>query len=291
VATGQELIDEAVEVLEASSAIDHWQRHRERVEAEELLTVALGDRDWEPEDDVPGPAARRFRRLIGRRAEGEPVPYIRGYSEFRGLRVTVRRGVFVPRDSSEFLAEQAIRRLRRRSRPVVVDLATGAGVVALAVANEVPHAEVVGTDLSASAAALARANARRLGLRARFVQGDLFAGLPTRLRGAVDVITLHPPYVGRRELRELPREVLGYEPVESLTDHSPKGLALIERAAGEGRGWLSRGGWLLVEVSPDRSRPVATLLRRAGYAEVRSTKGGLRVTRVVTGRAGGPEVR
>ena len=284
-ATGQELIDEAVEVLEASQAIDHWQRHRERVEAEELLTHALGHPGWEPEDEVPGPAARRFRRLITRRAEGEPVPYIRGHAEFRGLRVTVRRGVFVPRDSSEFLAEQAIRRLRRRSRPVAVDLATGAGVVALAVANEVSHAEVVGTDVSGAATALARANARRLGLRARFARGDLFAAVPARLRGAVDVITLHPPYVGRRELRELPREVVGFEPVESLTDHSPKGLGLVERAAGEGREWLRRGGWLLVEVSPDRSRPVATLLRRAGYVDVRSTKGGLAVTRVVTGRA------
>jgi release factor glutamine methyltransferase len=285
VATGQELIDEAVEVLEASQAIDHWQRHRERVEAEELLTHALGHPGWEPEDEIAGPAARRFRRLIARRAEGEPVPYIRGYAEFRGLRVTVRRGVFVPRDSSEFLAEQAIRRLRRRSRPVVVDLATGAGVVALAVANEVPHAEVVGTDVSAAATAMARGNARRLGLRVRFVRGDLFAALPARLRGVIDVITLHPPYVGRRELGALPREVLGFEPVESLTDHSPKGLGLVERAAGEGREWLRRGGWLLVEVSPDRSRSVATLLRRAGYVDVRSTKGGLAVTRVVTGRA------
>lgn len=283
--TAQELIDDAVEILEASDAIDHWQHHRERIEAEELLNHALGSDDWEPEDEIGSPVARRFRRLVERRATGEPVAYIRGWVAFRGLRIRAGRGVFVPRDSSEFLAEQAVRRLRGRREPVHVDLATGAGTVALAVANEVRRARVVGADLSAEAVSLARANARRLALGARFVKGDLFDAVPADLRGRVDVVTLHPPYVGKRELRDLPKEVLAFEPVGSLTDHSPRGLGLIERTARQGHGWLRRGGWLLIEVSPDRSRPVATLLRRAGYGEVRSTKGGLAVTRVLTGRA------
>ena len=279
-----ELIDEAVEALEASSTIDHWQRDRERIEAEELLTHLVGP-DWQPEDTVPPTVIRSFRRLVARRATGEPVPYIKGYAEFRGLKLIAKPGVFVPRDSTEFLAEQAVRRLRRRTAPVHVDLATGSGPVALAVANEVPGAEVHGTDLAAKPIATAKANARRLGLAVRFHRGDLFGALPTDLRHRVDVITFHPPYVGKREVKTLPIEVLGFEPLESLTDHSPKGLGLIERTAVEAWGWLGSRGWLLIEVSPDRSRAVATLLGRAGYSEVRSTKGGIAVTRVLTARS------
>src|SRR5438477_13193181 len=115
--TADELIDEAVEALEASPAIDHWQRDRERIEAEELLTHLLGP-DWQPEDDVPRAVVRSFRRLVARRVTGEPVPYIKGYAEFRGLKLIARPGAFVPRDSTEFLAEQAVRRLRRRPHPV-----------------------------------------------------------------------------------------------------------------------------------------------------------------------------
>jgi release factor glutamine methyltransferase len=144
---------------------------------------------------------------------------------------------------------------------------------------------VHGTDLAAEAVALARANARRLGIPAHFHQGDLFVPLPRRLAGTVDVITLHPPYVGKRELRDLPLEVLRFEPVDSLTDHSPKGLGLIGRVALEAHVWLKPGGWVLIEVSPDRARAVATVLRRSGYSEVRSTKGGLKVTRVIAGRS------
>ena len=282
--TAQELIDRTVERLEASPAIDHWQKGRERIEAEELLSHLIGT-DWVAGDEISPGVRRRFERLIERRVTGEPVPYIKGHVEFRGLELLARPGVFVPRDSSEELAEQAVRRLRRRRSPVAVDLATGSGPVALAIANEVKGAEVYGTDLSEDAIRLARQNVRRLHLPVRFLLGDLFGALPRRIAGGVDVITLHPPYVGKRELRDLPEEVLKFEPVMSLTDHSPKGMGLIERTAAEAWDWLKAGGWLLIEVSPDRSRQVATILRRAGYTEVRSTKGGLEVTRVLTARA------
>ena len=285
--TGQELIDEAVDVLEASEALDHWQHDRERIESEELLTHLMGP-DWQAGDVIAPATVRRFRKLVARRATGEPVPYILGYAEFRGLRLIAKPGAFVPRDSTEFLAQQAVRRLRRRTRPVHVDLATGSGPVALAVAHEVPAAEVHGADLSAAPIRLARENARRLGLRLAFHRGDLFDALPADLAGRVDVITFHPPYVGNKEVRTLPAEVLAFEPLESLTDHSPLGMGLIERAAAEAWDWLRPKGWLLVEVSPDRSRRVATVLRRAGYADVRSTKGGLGVTRVLTALARRP---
>ena len=280
-----ELIERAARLLEASDAIDHWQRHRELIEAEELLMHVMGGEEPEPDDDIPPGARRRFEAMVARRATGEPIPFIKGYAEFRGIDLIARPGVFVPRDSSEFLAEQAVRRLRARKRPVALDLATGGGTIALAIVNEVPGAEVFGTDVSAEAVKLARANARRLGLEASFVVGDLFGGLPARLRGRVAVITLHPPYVPRRDVRHLPDEIREWEPAHTLTDNSVDGMGLVQRAVAEGPDWLARDGWLLMEVSPDRSREVLSIYRRGGFREVRSTKGGeLKVTRVIVGR-------
>jgi release factor glutamine methyltransferase len=285
----RQLLDRAEDVLVESPSVDHWQAGRERLEAEDLLEFVLGEFPDDLDDEVTAPARRRFERLVARRATGEPVPLITGTFEFRGLRMKVRPGVFVPRDSSEWLVEQAVSRLRRRAKPVVVDLATGAGPMALAMANELPRAEVYGTDLTAEAVALARENARRLKIPARFVQGDLFSGLPRRLAGRLDMITFHPPYLGRREIRDLPDEIRHFEPISALTDQSPTGMFLIERAAEESEDWLRPGGWIHVEVSPDRSRQVAALLRRSAFRDVRSTKdpaGGLLAdaSRVIVGR-------
>jgi release factor glutamine methyltransferase len=280
-----EALDRAIATLVASPAIDHWQKDREAIEAEDLLMHAMDVDDVDPDDEVTPSQLRRFDTMVRRRATGEPTQFIKGYAEFRGLRLIAKPGVFVPRDSTEFLAEQAVRRLRRRAGAVAVDLATGGGTVALAIANETRGVEVYGTDVSAEAVRIARANARRLGLTATFVTGDLFGGLPRRLRGSVDVITLHPPYVARGELKDLPEEIRRFEPAHTLTDRSVDGLGLIERTALESGEWLRRRGWLLIEISPDRARAVSSLLRRSGFADVRSTMGGeLKVTRVVVGR-------
>jgi release factor glutamine methyltransferase len=280
-----EVLTDAVARLKASTAIDHWQRDREEIESDELLSYALGVDRIDPKEDVPAGVRRRFDRLIARRATGEPVQLITGHAVFRGLEIVARPGVFVPRDSTEYLAEQAIRRLRGRRRPVAVDLATGGGTVALAIANEVRGVRVFGTDISLTAVRVARDNAERLHLRATFFKGDLFGRLPAELEGRVDVLTLHPPYVARDELRELPEEIRRFEPVHTLSDRSPDGLGLVGRAASEGPRWLKSGGWLLIEVSPDRSRSVASVLRRNGFGDVRSTMDrGFKVTRVLVGR-------
>jgi release factor glutamine methyltransferase len=271
--------------MKASPAIDHWQKDREEIEAEDLLMHAMGVDELEPDDEVPAGARRRFERLIARRVTGEPVQFIKGYAEFRGLELISKPGVFIPRDSTGFLAEQAIRRLRRRKRAVAVDLATGGGTVALAVKNETKGVKVYGADLSRDAVKIARKNAERLRLRVTFVAGDLFGGLPASIAGSVDVITLHPPYVAKHELKELPDEIRKFEPADTLTDHSDDGLGLVQRAAAESLDWLCTGGWLLVEVSPDRSKAVAKVFRRNGYRDVKITKGGeFKITRVIVGR-------
>jgi release factor glutamine methyltransferase len=242
--------------------------------------------DPDPGDRIPERDRREFLELIDRRATGEPIPYIKGFTEFRGLELISEPGVFVPRDSSEFLAEQAIRRLRRRRSPVLVDLATGAGTIALSVANEVPKATVYGTDLSQEAVKLARRNARSLGLQARFATGDIFGGLPKKIRGTVDVITVHPPYVAEHEVQDLPDEIKDWEPVHTLTDASRDGLGFVRRTVEEGPDWLGRKGWLLMETDPDRARDVKRVMAKGGFRDVRSTKGGdIKITRVIVGRA------
>jgi release factor glutamine methyltransferase len=276
--------------LKQSPAIQHWPADRERREAAVLLSFALGDPDAsdelaDPESVVSTRPGVRYRRLIERRASGEPMAHIIGWTTFRGLRIAVGRGAFVPRQSSELMAENAVRRLRRRRTPVAVDLATGIGPVALAVAHAIPAAQVHGTDISRNAVRQARANAASLGLgNAAFHCGDLFGSLPAGLRGRVDVITIHSPYVPPAELDDLPLEIRGFEPEDALTDRSADGLGLLQRTAEEAPDWLRRGGWLLVEVSPDRARVVRSLLVRSGYRDVRSTRGWPDISRVIVGR-------
>ena len=142
-----------------------------------------------------------------------------------------------------------------------------------------------GTDVSKDAIKLARKNANRLDLTVEFRVGDLFGALPKKLRGSVDVITLHPPYVADGEIEDLPDEIRRWEPVHTLTDRSDDGLGLIRRTVDEAPQWLRRRGWLLMEVDPDRARDVMPIYRRGGFRDVESTKGGsLKVTRVIVGR-------
>jgi release factor glutamine methyltransferase len=284
-----DLVASGAKRLKRSPAIDHWPRSRDRDEAERLLALVVGLEDpeeLEPDDVVDGRAVRRYQGLIRRRAGGEPMAHILGWTQFAELRLRVRPGTFVPRQSSEFTAEQALRRLRGRRSPAAVDLATGIGPIALAMGAGARRAEVHGTDISEVAVRQARANARALKLsNVSFYRGDMFAPLPRRLRGRIDVVTAHVPYVPKQELRDLPLEIRGFEPDHTLTDFTESGLTLAERAAGEAGDWLRVGGWILLEVSPDFAREVRSLLVRAGYRDIRSTKGWPQVTRVLVGRA------
>jgi release factor glutamine methyltransferase len=286
--TAGDAIRDGTERLAKSPAIDHYPKTRDRWEATALIAHVLdvAEEDLDRRERLDVRARRRFDNLIRRRAGGEPMAHILGYMEFRDLRFRVRPGTFVPRQSSEFTVVQAARRLRGRRRPVMVDLATGIGPIATAAAHEVRRARVHGTDISPEAIRDARANARDLRVRnVTFHKGDLYRPLPRDLRGEVDVITIHAPYVPRDEVEDLPLEVRGFEPEHTLTDYSDLGMELLTRAAVEGREWLRSGGWLLAEVSPDRGRPAKTVMRAAGYGDIRSTTGWPNVTRVLVGRA------
>jgi len=259
-------------------------RGDERIQAEELLEHAAGQ-ELDDDDEVDAATRRKYERLLERRAKGEPIGYIRGYEMFRGMRLAVKPGAFIPRETTEFLAQQAIRRIRRRKDPIAADLATGVGGVALAIAHEVPHADVYGTDIATTALALARANAKINRLpNARFLTGSMYEPLPKRLKGTLDVIASHPPYVASHELKGLPAELIDFEPVESLTDASRDGLGLVRVLVGGAREWLKPDGWLCVEVASDLARTLRSMLVRASFREVQSTRGEYAYTRVLVGK-------
>ena len=278
-----DLTEEAKRTLVAVNERFGWQGDEED-QAWDLLVHVWG-REPDLDDEVPPDVERKFQKLVKRRVTGEPMAFILGWVEFLDFRLNLKPGAFVPRLTTEFLAEQAIKRLRRRKSPVHVDLATGIGPVPLGVARAVPKATVYGLDISRKAVHQARTNADRLGVHnVTFLRSDMFSALPKRLRGEVDVVTIHPPYVPRGEVSDLPIEIKGFEPQHTLTDRSSDGLGLVRRVVDEGRDWLRPSGWLLIEIVAAEWKRIAPMLRKAGYTDVRSTYGELKLTRVITGR-------
>lgn len=267
----KELLELGERVLGDSSA--RFEDHDDLYEARQLLASALRITDDDAEDlpdayEPPPRQRERYLSYITRRAGGEPQPFILGRIEFYGLDLKVRPGAFVPRPSSELTVHRAVKKLKGRRHPVLVDVCTGAGPIALAIADELPAADVWGTDIQAAGLDQGRANARRLGIRnVSFRRGDMYGALPSRLRGTVDVITAHVPYVPPNELEDLPSEVKDYEPVSTLTDHSDDGLGLMWHAIEGAPRLLKPGGWLLLEMSDDLAGKVKKMCRTAGLTD------------------------
>lgn len=285
-----ELLEIAERVLADSSHI--FDEHDNLHEAEQLLAHVLNVEVEDLDDDeVPSRREReRFLALVARRAGGEPFPFLVGYIDFYGLRLDVKPGPFVPRPSSELTVARAVARARRRTSavPIVVDVCAGSGPIALAIADELPRAEVWGLDIDTSGIAQAKKNARSLEIpNTRFKVSDMYDALPQRLWGAVDVITGHVPYVPPDELDDLPTEVREYEPVHTLSDSSADGLELMRRAASEAPGWLAPGGWLLLEMSEDLVKKVSRMCTKAGLEVMRVADDEDRLSVVVEARKPG----
>ena len=192
--------------------------------------------------------------------------------------MTVRPGVFIPRPETEVLVEVALECLGRREEPVVVDVGTGTGAVALAIADERPGSRVFATDLSPEAVELSTENAARLGLSVTVLQGDLLDPLPPTLRGAVDLVVSNPPYVTDAEYDDLPAEVRA-DPRLALVG----GTRLHERLAAGAIRWLRRGGALAVEIGASQGPEVAKVLERS-YEDVGIVPDLARRDRIVVGR-------
>ncbi|HEU4354070.1 MAG TPA: peptide chain release factor N(5)-glutamine methyltransferase [Actinomycetota bacterium] len=237
-----------------------------RANAEVLLMHVLGtDRGglYARTEGLDAREARMFGRALCQRCAGTPLQHLTGEQAFRRILLEVRPGVFVPRPETEVLVDIALRTLAGTEAPVVVDVGTGAGAVALAVKHERPDATVLATDLSPEAVELARANAARLALDVDVREGDLFEPLPSEIRGWVDLVLSNPPYVTTEEYADLPEEVRA-EPALALLG----GVPLYERLAERALRWLRDGGVLAVEIGQTQGPAVAELFRRS-FTDVR----------------------
>jgi release factor glutamine methyltransferase len=244
-----------------------------RQDAETFLARALGTSRLglytTPCRAVPAGACAAFEGLLARRARHEPVQYLLGEAEFSGLVLAVGRDVFIPRPETEALVDRALS--LDRPAATVVDVCTGSGALACALAVRRPAWAVWAVERAAAAAACARANVRRLGLarRVQVLTGDLFAPLRGQVAaGTVDLIVTNPPYLAQSLLPALPVEVRDWEPREAL-DGGPDGLAVIRRVLAEAPDWLSPGGGLLMEIGEEHGPGVRALTRGGPWARAR----------------------
>lgn len=242
----------------------------DRLDAELLLAHALGvNRAWffAHAEDVPDAGSvQRFNALIRRRAAGEPIAYITGTRDFWSLTLEVTPATLIPRPETELLVELALDRLPTGGS--VVDLGTGSGAIALAIAKERPDATVVAVDFSPTALDVARRNAHRLGLeRVEFVQGDWFAPLNRR---RFNLIVSNPPYIEADD-RHLGEGDLRFEPASALASGAD-GLDDIRRIASGAGEHLLPGGAVLVEHGWNQGDAVRRILREAGFVDDFTTK-------------------
>jgi release factor glutamine methyltransferase len=248
----------------------------DRLDAQLLLLHALGKPDdaraWllaHDTDVLPQEVDQGFRAMCLRRAAGEPLAYIVGHKEFFGLALQVDARVLVPRPDTETLVEWALERLQAPDLPpvpTVLDLGTGSGAIALAVAHSLKasgrQAKVVAVDASADALEVARGNAARLGLDVAFIQSDWLE----KVSGHFHLIVGNPPYIANTDHH---LEALAYEPLSALAAGAD-GLDDIRGIVKQAPGHLLAGGWLLLEHGYDQAEAVCALLAQAGFEQVQS---------------------
>ena len=260
-----------------------------RLDAELLLGEAMGCERAalvaEGGAEVPAPAARLFGELVRRRLRREPVAYILGRKDFRKIELVVDRRVLIPRPETELLVELAL-----ELQPVrVLDVGTGSGAIALAVADELPKCEVTATDTSPAALEVARANAERLGLagRVRFHEGTLPPADDPDADVGFDLVLANLPYVAERDWPSLQPEVTKWEPREALLA-GPDGLNAYRSFIPESAGLLNRyaeqrAGALAVEIGEGQAPAVGDLMREAGFGGVETRRDLAGIERVVIG--------
>ncbi len=297
--------------LESASVPSH------ALAAELLLMHALGrDRTWlysHPEEEIEPAALEKFHSLIVQRSSGIPTQYLTGKQEFWGLQFEVTPAVLIPRPETEHVVEVALERLgssRKNARLRIADIGTGSGCIAIALARELPHAEIVATDISREALVVARRNSATHGFaeRIRLVESDLFAtlrreestsnprderwrepdspeknaGWQPALRPKFDVIVSNPPYIPLGEAPQLQSEVRGHEPPTALFA-GDDGMAIYAPLIRDARDFLTPGGLLVLELGHGSLSGVRQILDQSyAWAEIRVTNDLAGIPRVIS---------
>jgi release factor glutamine methyltransferase len=260
--------------------------------AELLLMHLLGrDRAWlyaHPEYELnPGDAAA-YELLLARRTKGVPTQYLTGRQEFWGLEFEVGPGVLIPRPETEHVVEVALARLGARSTDAlrIADVGTGSGCIAVALASELPHAEIVATDISPAALNYARRNAERHGVsrRIQLMETNLLdACLGPGPGNSFDVIVSNPPYVALDDAQHLPREVREHEPPEALFAGG-QGLDVYPALIDHAKRALSPKGAFVVEIGYNGAAQVRALLPAPLWSDLRVTRDLAGIDRVISAR-------
>ncbi len=261
-------------IAEAAVSLDAAGVGTPRLDAELLLAAACGvDRTAlyvRGSEPVPGRSGAMFRSFLARRMRREPLQYIVGRQEFWSLEFAVTPDVLIPRPETELLVELALDAARsvgaRDAAPLrLCDVGTGCGCIAMALAHELPSAEVWAVDISMRALAVAELNAQRLGVaeRVRFLRSDLFASV---VHQRFDIILANPPYLTRDDFADLQPEV-AFEPRLAL-DGGADGLATIRRLLAAAPDRLAAGGRLLMEIGSEQAAAVESVARAVGFKAI-----------------------
>jgi len=255
-----------------------------RMNAELLLMFTLGcDRAYlyaHPERELTAEESARYDGALQKRSRGIPAQYITGHQEFWGMDFIVTPAVLIPRPETEHLIETVLPLANGLLNPRIVDVGTGSGCIALALAKELPAAEIHATEISPEALEVARANAthHQLETRVHFHETDLLQGLEPNL---FDFAVSNPPYVGESEEDQVQLEVRKFEPRNAVFA-GPTGLEVIERLIPQARAALKPGGWLVIEISASVADEVRHLL--AEWDRLQITNDLQRIPRVASAR-------
>ena len=233
-----------------------------------------------PERELTTDESSRYEQALTQRSSGIPAQYITGHQEFWGMDFIVSPAVLIPRPETEHLIETVLPLARELAKPRIVDVGTGSGCIALALAKELENAEIQAIDISPDALELAQANAARLRLqnRVQFIRGDLLSGFQP---SSLDFVVSNPPYVGRSEEDQVQLEVRRFEPSQAVFA-GETGMEVIARLIPQASTVLMPGGWLVMEISGTIGKPVEAQLE--GWAEVSVVKDLQQIPRVAVAR-------
>lgn len=290
--TVRELIRVTSEYLEGKGVTSS------KLNAERLLADVLGlariELFFQHDRPVLGDELDRYRNLVRRRAQGEPLQQILGETEFYSRVFKVGPGVFIPRPETERLVEEAVALLappdRRLLAPVAVEIGCGTGIIGVALALEIPRLTIYATDINPAAIQLTGQNAHTLGAgsRVHLFQGNRFDPLPEHLKGKVDLVVSNPPYVRAGDIPQLATEVADHDPVEAL-DGGADGLVFYRALAATVGDWLRPGGHVAVEIGDDQGQDVEDILAASNLQDIRVIRDYADRDRVVTARWKEPE--
>ncbi|MGA2539413.1 MAG: peptide chain release factor N(5)-glutamine methyltransferase [Terracidiphilus sp.] len=259
---------------------------RARRDAELLLQFVLGrDRAFvlaHPDDQVGQHSVERYFALIQKRMAGEPVQYIVGEQEFYGLPFRVTPDVLIPRLETEHLVEKTLELAERFEQPRIVDVGTGSGAIAVALAHWLPLAQITAVDISIGALTVADKNAKRNGLvdRVRFIESDLLAAVANE---RFDIVVSNPPYVPSGDRESLSVEVREHEPSLALFA-GEDGMDVYRRLIPEAFSVLAPGGFVVLEIGYGQAESVTALLAQAGFQHIETLPDLQGIPRILCGQ-------